>query len=83
MKNAAAMLADVTWCDAPYRCVDGADVCVVLTSWNAFRGLDLSAMAQSMRTPVMVDLRNLYSADHANAAGFDYYSIGRVPALRT
>lgn len=83
MKNAAAMLADVTWCDTPYRCVDGADVCVVLTSWNAFRGLDLSAMAQSMRTPVMVDLRNLYSADHANAAGFDYYSIGRVPALRT
>jgi UDPglucose 6-dehydrogenase len=80
MKNAEKLLPDVTWSDNPYACVEQADVCVVMTGWNAFRGLDLARMAQSMRSPVMVDLRNLYAASSAQEAGFTYHSIGRPPA---
>ena len=80
MANARELLPGVTWCDTPHDCVSNADVCIVMTGWNAFRGLDLSKMAQSMRTKVLVDLRNLYASDLATAAGLVYHSIGRPVA---
>jgi hypothetical protein len=33
-----------------------------------------------MRTPVLVDGRNVWPPDEARAAGFSYYGIGRAKA---
>ena len=38
-----------------------ADAAVILTEWNAFRGLDLERLASSMRNPLLIDFRNLFS----------------------
>ena len=80
MDNAAALLPDVKWAANPMDCVAGADICVVVTGWNAFRGIDLAGMAQMMTSPVLLDLRNVYSAQAAVEAGFTYHSIGRPVA---
>ena len=61
--------------------MDGADAVAIVTEWNAFRALDFARMRTLLRTPVLVDLRNIYNPAEAAAAGFDYYSIGRPPAL--
>jgi UDPglucose 6-dehydrogenase len=51
---------------------------VILTEWNEFRALDLPRLAGSMAGPRMADLRNIYSAEAARAAGFtDYVAVGR------
>jgi UDPglucose 6-dehydrogenase len=51
---------------------------VILTEWNEFRALDLARIAKKMAVPVMVDLRNIYSARDAKKAGFTaYVGVGR------
>ncbi|MCF2871338.1 UDP-glucose/GDP-mannose dehydrogenase family protein [Octadecabacter sp. G9-8] len=75
-----ALLPGVKWMDDPYKAARNADLVVVLTEWNEFRGLDLSQIAEHMVTPRMADLRNIYSNKDAKRAGFDsYVSIGRAP----
>ncbi|NAZ36600.1 UDP-glucose/GDP-mannose dehydrogenase family protein [Rubellimicrobium sp. CFH 75288] len=72
------LLPGVTWADDPYAAAQGADLVVLLTEWNAFRALDLARLAAVMQAPRMADLRNVYSAEEARAAGFVAYdSVGR------
>jgi UDPglucose 6-dehydrogenase len=68
----------VKWAENAYQAAMGADVVVILTEWNEYRGLDLERMARKMATPRMADLRNVYSRQEALDAGFvQYTSIGR------
>lgn len=82
IKNARAELAGVEWFDSEYDAADGADVLVILTEWNAYRGLDLERLESAMRTPLIADLRNVYRPEELAGTGFSYISIGR-PDLTT
>jgi UDPglucose 6-dehydrogenase len=74
------MLPGVNWVEDAYKAARNADLVVILTEWNEFRGLDLKRMAKHMATRRMADLRNIYSNKDAKRAGFDaYISIGRAP----
>ncbi len=78
-REAEALLPGVNWLDDAYKAVNNADAVVILTEWNEFRGLDLKKIARKMTTPLMADLRNVYSAKDAKRAGFEkYVSIGRA-----
>jgi UDPglucose 6-dehydrogenase len=78
-REGEALLPGVTWTDTPYKAAQNADLVVILTEWNEFRALDLKKLAKDMKTPRMGDLRNIYSAADAEAAGFaSYVSIGRA-----
>lgn len=77
MDEAKTMLNDVVWCDDCYDTMDGADALVIITEWNAFRGLDLDRVKSLMKAPVMVDLRNIYEPAEMAARGFRYSCIGR------
>ncbi len=80
MHEAQSLLPDVIWCDGPYEVAEGADVLVLITEWNEFRALDLNRLGTAMKSRVLVDLRNVYPAEEANAAGFAYSGIGRGAA---
>ena len=72
------LLPGVEWMGNAYDAAAGADAVVILTEWNEFRALDLARIATSMTVARMADLRNIYSADVARAAGFtDYVAVGR------
>ncbi len=58
-----------------------ADALVVLTEWNEFRGIDLTAVRGVMRGHVLVDGRNVLDPESAVAAGFSYSGIGRRPSI--
>ncbi len=77
MDEARELIPGVTWCDSPYDAMTGADAMVILTEWNEFRLLDLRRMRQLLRSPVMIDLRNIYDPKEMANAGFFYTSIGR------
>jgi UDPglucose 6-dehydrogenase len=51
---------------------------VLLTEWDEFRALDLERVKAALRTPVIVDLRNVYKPDEMVARGFTYVSVGRA-----
>jgi UDPglucose 6-dehydrogenase len=80
-REGEALLPGVDWQTDPYAAAEGADCLLILTEWNQFRALDLKRLAASMSTPVMADLRNIYSRDDAFAAGFvQYEGVGRATA---
>ncbi len=80
MKEAKALLPGVEWCEDAYDALKGSDAAVIVTEWNQFRALDLARLRQTMKRPVLVDLRNIYRPDEMAAVGIAYHSIGRPPA---
>ncbi len=85
MAEAKALLDGIEWCDDAYRTMSGADAVAILTEWNEFRALDLDRVKSLLKTPVMVDLRNIYNPEEMAAAGFTYVCVGRAsrPARQT
>jgi len=78
MEQAKLVLPDVTYCDGPYSCADGADGLVIVTEWEQFRALDLEQMKQRIACPILIDLRNIYSDDDIDRHGFFYVGLGRA-----
>jgi UDPglucose 6-dehydrogenase len=73
-----ALLPGVKWVDNPYQAATGADLLVLLTEWNEFRGLDLAKLARKMAAPALADLRNVYDPAEVREAGFTaYVGVGR------
>ena len=77
MEEAQKHLTDLTYCDGPYSAAHGCDALVILTEWDQFRALDFERVAGLMKSPVIVDLRNIYSPRDVRDEGFSYVSIGR------
>jgi UDPglucose 6-dehydrogenase len=77
MAAAKPLFQDVVWCEDAYETMAGAEALVVITEWNQFRALDLERVRALMKTPVMVDLRNMYTPAVAAAAGIRYHCVGR------
>lgn len=67
----------IRYCETVEELAANADALVVVTEWRQFRELDLANLARVMATPILVDGRNIYSADAAIAAGFNYTGVGR------
>ncbi|KQV33333.1 MULTISPECIES: UDP-glucose/GDP-mannose dehydrogenase family protein [unclassified Rhizobium] len=78
MENARKIIEDIIYSDTPYHAAEGADVLVIVTEWNQFRALDFARLKSIMNTPVLVDLRNIYSKEALQKHGFSYTSIGRA-----
>jgi UDP-N-acetyl-D-mannosaminuronic acid dehydrogenase len=57
--------------------VRGADAAVIVTKHSQYYDLDLSWLEQTMRTPILVDGRNVFDAARVQAAGFVYKAIGK------
>lgn len=77
MELAAPLMPHVTMTADPYAAADGADAVVIVTEWNVFRALDLKRIKQTARSPVLIDLRNIYNPNEMREAGFQYTGIGR------
>jgi UDPglucose 6-dehydrogenase len=54
-----------------------ADVVLVLTDWEEFRGIDPVALSAVVRTPRVVDGRLALDPDKWRAAGWDLHALGR------
>jgi len=77
MDEAKELISGINWSDNAYEAMEGADALMILTEWNEFRGLDLARVRALLKSPVIVDLRNIYRPDEMAEAGFHYVSIGR------
>src|SRR5215472_1321162 len=79
LDEARPLLPGIAFSTDAYETMDGADAVVLLTEWNKLRALDLARMKRLLRSPTLIDLRNVYKPSEMAAAGFFYFSIGRRP----
>jgi len=77
MENAAAALKKVTLCGSPYEAAAGADALLLATEWNEFKQLDFQRIKTLLKTPVILDGRNLWDAKTLKDLGFTYFGIGQ------
>ena len=77
VEQARKVLNDVTFSPNPYAAAEGADALVIVTEWDEFRALDLSRIAKGLKTPLLVDLRNIYPPAEAARAGLTLVGVGK------
>ena len=83
MEQAKPLLPGMDFADNAYACIGGADAVAILTEWDEFRALDLARVKSLLKTPILVDLRNIYPPDEAARHQLVYSSIGRRFAVDT
>ncbi|MBS3961196.1 MAG: UDP-glucose/GDP-mannose dehydrogenase family protein [Sandarakinorhabdus sp.] len=77
VEQARLILSGIEYANGAYEAIDGADAMVLVTEWDAFRGLDLGRVKSLLKAPVVVDLRNVYRPEEMARHGLQYSGIGR------
>ena len=77
MAEAKKLMPDLNYFEDAYDAIAGADALVILTEWNSYRALDLGRVKSLLRSPTIVDLRNIYRPDEMAQLGYMYTSLGR------
>ncbi|TMJ87555.1 MAG: UDP-glucose/GDP-mannose dehydrogenase family protein [Alphaproteobacteria bacterium] len=77
MAEARKLMPQLETTSDPYACIEGADAMLILTEWDQFRALDLDRVKKTLRSPVVIDLRNIYRPAELAAKGLNYISVGR------
>jgi UDPglucose 6-dehydrogenase len=71
-------LPGIGYADSPQAALDGADCLVIITEWKEFRSPDFDDIKRRLRTPVIIDGRNLFDPAMVRGFGLEYSGIGRA-----
>ncbi|MCI5209298.1 MAG: UDP-glucose/GDP-mannose dehydrogenase family protein [Candidatus Electrothrix sp. ATG2] len=78
MEEAKKYLPDgIQYIDDAYGACEEADAVILMTEWNQYRALDFEKLKSSMKTPIFIDLRNVYDPTSLTNLGFSYVGVGR------
>ena len=77
MPEARQSLPGIDYAEDAYDAARGCDALVIATEWNQFRSLDWDRMKKTLKSPVVVDLRNVYEPAQMQALGIRYTGVGR------
>ena len=64
-------------CTDPLSAAEGASALAVVTEWREFRSPDFGELKARMKTPVILDGRNLYDPGLMLQLGFEHLGMGR------
>ena len=70
------LLPDIFYATDAYQAIEGADALIILTEWEEFKTLDLRQVKNFLKSPLVIDLRNIFSSDEMKLHKFIYYSLG-------
>ncbi|MCK4533467.1 UDP-glucose/GDP-mannose dehydrogenase family protein, partial [bacterium] len=76
MEKAKKILKNVIFCKDSYLTAQDSDALVILTEWNEFKKLDFKKIKKKLKTPVIIDGRNIYNPALMHKQGFTYEGIG-------
>jgi UDPglucose 6-dehydrogenase len=77
MRNFKTLNLDINYFNNWQEATKGADALILLTEWNEFRGIDLSELKSLLKTPLVLDTKNILSIKKLNSLGFSYDNVGR------
>jgi UDPglucose 6-dehydrogenase len=67
----------VSFCEDMMDALPGADALLIVTEWKMFRSPDFNQIKSALKTPTILDGRNMYDPVWVRSQGFDYQAIGR------
>lgn len=77
MPVAKTIFKEVEYCNSPYEVADGADCLCILTEWDEFRELNLKKIKKLLKSPIIIDGRNIFDKTETEKLGFTYKGIGK------
>jgi UDPglucose 6-dehydrogenase len=78
LKEARKFFGDrIAYSNNQYEILAGADALVIITDWSEYRTPDFERMLAELKSPLVVDGRNLYKPVRMKSAGFNYCPLGR------
>lgn len=77
MENSVEEIPAINACDDPYEVAKDVDALIIATPWNEFKQLDMVRIRNSMKTPILLDGRNMYEPEVMQNLGFTYRGVGR------
>jgi UDPglucose 6-dehydrogenase len=77
IEKAKQKLTGIEFCKDAYTATKNAELLIILTEWNEFKQLDLSKIKSLMKSPVILDGRNIYNPLEVKRLGFVYQGVGR------
>jgi UDPglucose 6-dehydrogenase len=77
MEETRAVFPNIEFGKDSYDMAKGCDALVLVTEWNQFRRLDLERIKGLLKSPVFIDLRNVYDPEQMRRVGFKYTCVGR------
>jgi len=72
---------NLNYCDSWETACNNTDAIAIMTEWNEFRGLNLGELKSIMKSPTILDTRNILSMEKLKEHGFKYDNVGRIKAL--
>lgn len=69
---------DLILCTDAYEAVQNADALCVMTAWKEYYSPDFKQLRQMMKSPFILDGRNIYNPEFMRSQGFMYMGVGRV-----
>ena len=77
MERAHTLLGDtIHYATDMYRAAQNADALILVTEWKEFRMPSWDKLLETMRTPLVIDGRNIYQPAELREKGFTYLGIG-------
>jgi UDPglucose 6-dehydrogenase len=81
LKEARKILGDsIGYVESNYEACTDADALLIMTEWSTYQRPNFDTMKKLLKTPVVIDARNIYNPERMKQMGFTYHSIGRVTA---
>jgi UDPglucose 6-dehydrogenase len=81
MENIGKMFGEsITLVDDAYEAVKDADALLLLTEWREYQYPEFERIRELMRTPVILDGRNIWDTYNLAEQGFEYAGVGTRPA---
>jgi UDPglucose 6-dehydrogenase len=78
IKEARKVFGDrIEYSHNQYDILAGADALAIITDWSEYRNPDFDRIKAALKSPIVVDGRNLYKPDRMASAGFSYIPLGR------
>ncbi|MBI5181189.1 MAG: UDP-glucose/GDP-mannose dehydrogenase family protein, partial [Nitrospirae bacterium] len=68
---------NIECCKDSYDAINGSDAIVLITEWNQFRNLDMIKIKSLLKSPIIIDLRNVYDPLKMKELGYKYACVGR------
>jgi len=65
-----------------WESISQSDALVIVTDHDEFRSLDLAKIKHTMKTPIIVDTRRIFSKTQAEKLGISYISVGYTKTLK-
>ena len=73
----AEFYPQITYCKTWEEAVKDTDAVAVMTEWNEFRTMDAKTLKNLMKSPIILDTRNILSRKELQKNGFSFDNVGR------